>query len=249
VLSALPGGHLGRRHGSPPALVVALHGWRRTSADFDAVLAGLDAAAPDLPGFGAAGPPPAPWDAAEYAAAVLPICAEDGAVVLVGHSFGGKVAVVLAARQPDCVRGLVLSGVPLMRPPSAPAPRTPWRFRAARGLNRARLLSDARLEARRRHSGSEDYRAATGVMRNVLVRSLAETSDGTYREALRAVACPVELVWGERDTAAPLEIAEAAVALARDARLTVVPGGGHLTPTDAPAALRAAIDRLTGQVA
>jgi len=247
VLSALPGGNLGRRHGAPPARVVALHGWRRTGADFDTVLAGLDAVAPDLPGFGTAAPPPAPWGAADYAASVAPLCAEDGPVVVIGHSFGGKVAAVLAAREPDRVRGLVLCGVPLMRPASAPAPRTPWRHRAARALNRAGLLSDERMEERRRRSGSEDYRAASGVMRDVLVRSLAETSSGALRDALSAVRCPVELVWGECDTAAPVEIAEEAVALLADARLTVLPGGGHLTPTEAPAALRAVIDGLLGR--
>jgi pimeloyl-ACP methyl ester carboxylesterase len=132
-----------------------------------------------------------------------------------------------------------------MRPASAPAPKTPLGYRVARALHRLGLLSDARMEARRRHSGSDDYRAATGVMRDVLVRSLAETDDGTYRRALGDLTCPVELVWGERDTAAPVEIAEQAKALVRDARLTVLPGVGHLLPTEAPAAVRDAIDRLT----
>ncbi|HVM66821.1 MAG TPA: alpha/beta hydrolase [Acidimicrobiales bacterium] len=249
MLSALPGGNLGRRHGSPPAAVVTLHGWRRTSGDFDAVLAGLDAAAPDLPGFGAAAPPPTAWGAADYAESVLPLCEEDGPVVLLGHSFGGKVAVVLAARHPQRVRGLVLTGVPLMRPASSSAPQPSWSYRAARAMHRLHLLSDERMEARRRRSGSADYQAATGVMRDVLVRSLAETGDGTYRRALTEVACPVELVWGEHDTAAPLGIAEEALTHVSDGRLTVVPGGSHFVPTEAPAVLRAALDRMSALTA
>jgi pimeloyl-ACP methyl ester carboxylesterase len=220
---------------------VALHGWRRSSADFDAVLAGLDAIAPDLPGFGAAAPPPTAWGAADYARAVAPVCAEGPPVVLVGHSFGGKVAVMLATAHPDRVRGLLLTGVPLT---AAPPPRTAWPYRLARRLNRLGLISHDRLEARRRVSGSDDYRAATGVMRDVLVRSLAETRDGTYLRALAEVRCPVELVWGELDTAAARPGPADLTGVAAGARLTVLPGVGHLTPTEASAQLRSTLDRL-----
>jgi pimeloyl-ACP methyl ester carboxylesterase len=244
VLSALPGGLLGRRHGLPPATVVALHGWRRTSKDFDAVLAGLDAAAPDLPGFGATAPPVAVWGAADYAAAVLPVCAEGPPVVVLGHSFGGRVAVMLAAAHPDRVCALVLTGVPLGPSPGARQRRASRSFRVARRLNQLRLLSDDRMEARRHQSGSDDYRAARGVMRDVLVRAVAETTEGAYRLPLGAIRCPVELVWGEHDTTAPPAVAEEAAALLSDPRLTILRGVGHLTPTDAPSALRAALDRL-----
>jgi pimeloyl-ACP methyl ester carboxylesterase len=243
VLSALPGGLFGARHGDPPAGVVALHGWRRTHTDFDAVLAGYPAAAPDLPGFGATPAPPAAWGSADYAAAVLPLCQEGPPVVLVGHSFGGKVAVALAAAHPDRVAALVLTGAPLLRPAGQPRPRPSLAHRVARGLHRAGLLSDARMEARRQAGGSDDYRAAVGVMRDVLVRSIAEMDDGTYRRELGGLTCPVELVWGERDTAAPPAVAHEAATLVGGATVTVVPGVGHHLPTEAPDALRAAIDR------
>jgi pimeloyl-ACP methyl ester carboxylesterase len=78
-------------------------------------------------------------------------------------------------------------------------------------------------------------------MREVFVRSIRETDDGTLRAAYEALRCPVELVWGDRDTAAPLAIAKEAAAILASAHLTVLPGVGHLTPTEAPDALRAAI--------
>jgi pimeloyl-ACP methyl ester carboxylesterase len=243
VLSALPGGLLGVRHGQQPARVVALHGWRRTSADFAAVLAGIDAVAPDLPGFGAAPAPEAVWGSADYAEAILPLCEEGGPVVVVGHSFGGRVAVMLAAAHPAVVAGLVLTGTPLWRPAGAGTPRPPLRYRVARQLHRVGLVGDAQMERQRRRTGSEDYRAATGVMRDVLVRVIAETNDGTYRRALATIGCPIDLVWGELDTSAPADVAREAETVTGTARVTLLPGIGHLTPTEAPSALADAISR------
>lgn len=240
MLKSFAGGRLfGALHGTPPPRVLALHGWGRTHRDFDAVLSGLDALALDLPGFGATPPPDEPWGAAAYAAAVAP--ALDGPAVVVGHSFGGRVAVHLATAHPELVRGLVLTGVPLVRVEGArrrpPAPA----FRLARALHRRGLVGDERMERLRQRYGSADYRAAQGVMRAVHVRAVNET----YEAELRSVQCPVELLWGADDADVSPAVAEAAAALLDGrARLTVVPGVGHLVPTAAPDAVRAAVERL-----
>ena len=245
MLTSLAGGRLlGARYGAAPARVVALHGWRRTHADFADVLAGLDAVAPDLPGFGATAPPDTRWGAAEYAGAVAAVVADESPpLVIVGHSFGGRVATMLAANRPELVSALVLSGVPLAPPRGSPAPRPPWRYRAAKTLARTGIVRPERLERSRQRHGSEDYRTATGVMRDVLVTVIAETNDGTYMKALAQTTCPVELVWGERDAVAPPSVAMEAASALPHARLTVVPGIGHLTRLEAPAALREAIER------
>ena len=242
MLTTFDDGRLfGAATGSAAPWVLALHGWRRTHRDFDGVLAGLDAVALDLPGFGASPPPPEGWGAAEYAkavTAVLPAMAER--VVVLGHSFGGRVAVHLAAAEPNRVAALVLTGVPLLRPPGTGTRTKPaLAFRIGRALHARRLLSEDRMEQLRQKYGSEDYRLATGVMRAVHVRAVNET----YEEQLRLVRGPVELVWGDNDTAAPLAVAEEAAKLLADARLTVLPGAGHLTPLTEPAALTAALER------
>lgn len=233
------GSIFGEVFGTSPPRVLALHGWGRTSADFHTVLKGLDAIAIDLPGFGASPPPPRAWGAADYATALLPTLAACATpVTIIGHSFGGRVAVHLGATHPDLIRGLVLTGVPLLRPPG-PSAKSPRRFRLAKRLHALGLLSDEQMEVRRRRSGSADYRAASGVMREVLVRAIAED----YREQLGALSCPVELVWGQNDTAAPVSMAEEAASLLGPlARLSVLPGVGHDTLAEAPGAVRAAID-------
>lgn len=223
-----------------PASVLALHGWGRTSHDFAATLEGMDAVALDLPGFGATPPPPEPWGAAEYARAVGSVLDEMAApVVVVGHSFGGRVAAHLAAGRPEQVGGLVLAGVPLLRRADVPRRRPALAYRVGRALHRRGLVPDARMEALRQRYGSTDYRAATGVMRAVHVRVVNET----YEEQLGAITCPVELVWGDDDAEVPVSVAESATRLLADAQLHVVRGAGHHTPVTAPGALRDAIER------
>lgn len=242
MLKAFADGRLfGVASGSGRPSVLALHGWARTSEDFAAVVRGLDAVALDLPGFGATPPPPKAWGAAGYAAAVAEVLDDMATpIVVIGHSFGGRVAVHLAAARPDAVAGLVLTGAPLVRRPGATARRPALAYRVGRALHRRGLLPEARMDALRRHYGSRDYLAATGVMRGVHVTVVNET----YEEQLAAVRCPVELVWGDDDAEVPVAVAEAARPFLHAAMLTLVPGAGHLTPLSAPQALHDAARRL-----
>ena len=241
-LTSLADGLLfGERYGSGPVRVVALHGWGRDRRDFRRVLEGFDAMAVDLPGFGAAPPPGEPVGAAGYAGVVAAWLERlDGPQVLVGHSFGGRVAVVLAATRPELVAGLVLAGVPLLHRLDRTARRPSLVYRLVRLANRAGLVSDERLEREKRRRGSADYRAATGVMRDTLVRVVNES----YEDYLPDVACPVRMVWGAVDSEVPLEVAQRAGALLKDADLDVVAACGHDVPRAAPDRIRAAIEAL-----
>jgi pimeloyl-ACP methyl ester carboxylesterase len=241
MLKTFAGGRLfGESHGQGAAWVLALHGWMRSHRDFDEVLEGIDAIAVDLPGFGAAPAPSEAWSTAQYADWMAPVLEEmTPRPVLLGHSFGGRVAVHLAARHPDRIGALVLSAVPHLVRDGRPGPKPPPGFRLGKALYRRGLIGQNRMETMRRRYGSADYRAAEGVMRDVLVKAVNET----YDRQLAAYPGPIELVWGEDDDQAPLAAASAAVEACVDGHLVTLPGVGHFTPSQAPAALRAAILR------
>jgi pimeloyl-ACP methyl ester carboxylesterase len=73
-------------------------------------------------------------------------------------------------------------------------------------------------------------------MRAVLVRAVNES----YERDLRAIRCPVELVWGAGDTEVPVDVAERAAEVLADARVTEIPDADHFTALRSPA-LREAI--------
>jgi pimeloyl-ACP methyl ester carboxylesterase len=248
ALSSFVGGRLwGVRYGDGPPWVLALHGWARDHRDFEGVLGGFDAVAVDLPGFGASPEPPGPWSTSEYArvlAAVLDECFGE-VVVVVGHSFGARVAVRLAADRR--VAALVLTGAPLAPPPGRRPARPALAFRAVRALRRAGLVSEARMEAARHRHGSQDYKTASPTMRGVLVKAVAETASGAYLPALGAFlgrGGGLELVSGELDQVAPIAGVEQWLAARQgDFFTTVVPGAGHLVSPPVAEALAEALAR------
>jgi pimeloyl-ACP methyl ester carboxylesterase len=225
------------RIGTGPAEVVALHGWARTREDLIGALTGFNAVAFDLPGFGSSPEPSTAWGSEAYAVLVAEALATLGRPqVVLGHSFGGRVAVRLAARWPELVSGLVLTGVPLFERTSSPA----MPYQVVRWANRRGLVPASWMEKARQRYGSDDYLRATGTMRSILVRMVNEH----YDEDLARISCPVELVWGEDDTAAPPEFAERACAMLDKAHLQVLEHIGHMTPLAAPGALHDAVGRL-----
>lgn len=237
AIQALADGRvLAERIGGAPARVVALHGWGRSGSDFTGLLAGLDALAIHLPGFGPTEPPAAVWGTEDYARLVADAIEPLGPVVLVGHSFGGRIAVRLAATRPELVSGLVLTGAPLVR--LAPATKPTLSYRIAKSLNRIGLIPDSVMEARRKKAGSADYNAAQGIMRDIMVKTVNEN----YDDDLARISVPTWLVWGENDTAAPTAAGKVASERIRGARWTVVPGEAHLLTPVLSAAVRAAVE-------
>jgi pimeloyl-ACP methyl ester carboxylesterase len=131
---------------------------------------------------------------------------------------------------------LVLTGVPLLDREGRRR-RPKLAFRMGRRLHDLGVISDRRMESLRNKHGSPDYRAAQGVMRQVFVRLLSEQ----YGTVLEQLTLPVTLLWGADDTEVPVEVAQRATTLLSSSQLIVRPGAGHLTPTEIPTDLRAAI--------
>lgn len=231
------GGHdtrmLERGSGAP---VVVLHGWGGRIESMMPVITCLETAfrvlSFDLPGFGQALPPRGTWGTPDYAAFVRDLLGEAGVgrAHFVGHSYGAKTSLYLAACHQELVDKLVLVGSSGLR--SAPSMQVRTR-RAASKLAKAAGAFGAPGEALRRRIhdriASTDYKEA-GAMRPILVRVVNED----LKPFLPRVAAPTLLVWGSEDDAVPLAHARAMERLIPDAGLVVFEGAGHFAYLDEP---------------
>jgi pimeloyl-ACP methyl ester carboxylesterase len=157
----------------------------------------------DLPGFGEAPVPPSDWSTINYTDLVQQYVLErlTGTVILVGHSFGGRVSVRLAARRLTPIVGLVMMGVPGL--PQSPLSRQGVRRQAIRWLRRVLiaakpLIGEKPIQWHTRKYASKDYVDA-GALRSVFVKVVNED----LTESASAVACPTLLLWGTDDAETP----------------------------------------------
>lgn len=145
-------------------------------------------------------------------------------VVVFGHSFGGRVALSLAERYPEMVAELLLAGVPLLR---RSPPRVSLVYRGVRSLARRGLLPEKAMDWARQRYGSSDYRAASGIMREVLVRVINED----YTETMRKITVPVTVIAGTSDEVVPIDVVREASELFAHCRMVEIAGASHLDLT------------------
>ncbi len=219
--------------------IVILHGWGKTLETLrplGELLVSDDTRVylVDLPGFGLS---PLPhqasndgggWSTDDYATRVLSFLTETvkAPCTLVGHSFGGRISVRIAVRQPDIVHSLVLMashGIPRERTTQEQIRLTYIRLLSQVSKKIDSLLS---LETFKKYFapkfGSADYKAA-GELRKTLVKTVNED----LTDLARTIVAPTLLLWGENDTETPVSIAKKFRSLIRNSSLFLFPNKGH----------------------
>jgi pimeloyl-ACP methyl ester carboxylesterase len=187
----------------------------------------------DLPGFGGTQLPPEPWTAPDYACWIVQYLdqAHLHSVFLIGHSFGGRIGLVLGADYPERVRKIVLSNSAGVRlPPSlklrlyAVGRRVLLTILCLPGLDRAKQRVKTYL---RRKFGSPDYLRAgplTETFKRVVNQDLTSYA--------RRVQAPTLLFWGDRDMETPLAAGRVLEREMPDAALILFGGAGHFAYLD-----------------
>ncbi len=219
--------------GSGP-LVLLLHGWGANITLFRSIIDLLKEKytilAPDLPGFGESEEPKEPWCVDDYVDFVLEFLKDfptDHLIVL-GHSFGGRVIIKLASRKtPFTLDKVILVDAAGVKPKKTFRQKLRQRiFKIAKKILSLKfmqkLFPDA-LDNWRKRAGSADYNAASPIMRQTLVRVVNED----LCDLMPNVKCPTLLVWGENDDATPLSDGQTMERLMPEAALVPIKNAGH----------------------
>lgn len=225
--------------------VVLMHGWgcdHSTVASIaNAVNSKMKVYSLDLPGHGKSDEPPAPWGIEDFTQLVEEFIRKMDlkSPVLIGHSFGGRISILLSSRN-DVEKVVLVDAAGIKPRRSLKYYFKVYSFKAARktlpyivGKKKAGKI----IDSWRGKAGSADYRSSSPMMRAVM--SICVNED--LKHVMSDIKAPTLLVWGENDTATPISDAKTMERLIPDAGLVSFPGCGHYSFLDNPGQFRAVI--------
>lgn len=233
----------------PP--IVILHGWGLSSARFNPLvgqlrLLGYTVFAPDLPGFGESAMPINPWGLKDYVEFVDRYLHKNSITlpILIGHSFGGRVALKYQVLYPKKTKALILTGTPGFTP-VAKRKIVFFTMLAKVGKVFVALLPFPEFKQSLRRwyyyvAGARDYYRASGVMRDIFKMVVGEE----LVTSMLAIDCPCLLLWGQQDIIVPTAVASKMVQIIDGAKLVVIPEADHGLPYKMPEVFAAEVDKF-----
>ena len=200
--------------------IVLLHGWGQNIQMMEPIgnnLSDYYITILDLPGFGNSSEPSDALTIYDYKE-ILRKFLENLKIenpIIMGHSFGGRIAICYAAEEK--VEKLVLFGSPCVR-----HERKNTKEKVLKGLKKLPGMNKIG-EYMKKYIGSDDYKKASPIMREIVVNTVNEDLSDCAKE----IKCPTLLIWGTLDTAAPIEEAKELEKLLVDGALIELEGCTH----------------------
>jgi pimeloyl-ACP methyl ester carboxylesterase len=211
--------------------IVLLHGWGVDSKTFETTHKHLEknfrVYSLDFPGFGESGEPPKPWGVEQYADFLAAFLKENNIEdpILIGHSFGCRVSIYHASREK--VRKLIFTGGAGIKPKRKPVYYIKvYTYKFSKNLLKLPILnnySEQLLTKLKSKMGSADYKNVSGVMQQTFVKVVNED----LKFLMPKIKAPTLLIYGENDTATPVEDGKTMEKLIPDAGLVVMKNVGH----------------------
>ena len=196
----------------------------------------------EFPGFGTSDEPKEPWgvdDFADFFLEFMKTLQIDNATLL-GHSFGGRVIIKLCNRENI---GFVINNVIFVDAAGIKAKLSGKKRRKVRRYKFIKKIVSWKpihamfpelIDDWKSRQGSEDYRNASPMMKQCMVKAINED----LTELLPGIRQEVLLIWGDNDTATPLSDAKLMEAKIPNNGLVVLSPAGHYSFLDQPVVFR-----------
>lgn len=221
--------------GAGDRIVVILQGWGTEMSLYDSMAASISSDYRviqfDFPGFGGSDEPREPWAVDDYADFFLQLMdkLQINKATLIGHSYGGRVIIKLASRAalPFDIERIVLVDSAGILPV-----KTPKQLRKIRRYKRLKKfysnpviyrIFHKQIDAWRDKQGSADYRNASPMMKQCMVKAVNED----LTDLLPLIKQDTLLIWGENDTATPVSDGKFMEQRIPNAGLAVISNAGH----------------------
>ena len=224
-----------KESGTGDETVVILQGWGTHMGIYDSIAGVLSSKYRviqfDFPGFGDSQEPETPWDVSDYADFFVDFmrAVDIKKATLMGHSYGGRVIIKLASGRdlPFQIDKIVLIDSAGVLPV-----KTKKQLRKIKRYKRLKRfyanpvvykLFKKSIDAWKDRQGSEDYRNASPIMKQCLVKAVNED----LTELLPHITAETLLIWGSLDTATPLSDGRLMEEKIPNAGLAVINNAGH----------------------
>lgn len=218
--------------------VLLLHGWGANIDTmmpiFNLLVKNFRAYAIDFPGFGQSEEPREVFGVYDYARITKKFIDnfDMDEVILIGHSFGGRVSIVLSSQYKNLVKKMILiDSAGLIPKRGAKYYIKVYSFKVLRALYNTLFFwvdKKERMEKFYKKFGSTDYQNSSGIMRKILVKVVNED----LKPLLKEIEASTLLIWGDKDTATPLYMGKIMENEIRDSGLVVLEGAGHYSYLD-----------------
>ena len=218
--------------------IVLFHGWGANKEAFTPIINKLSAymrvVALDFPGFGKSDEPKEVWDVNAYAEFMKKFIKKadlEGAIWL-GHSFGGRVIIKLFEKMDIKPKKIVLVDSAGIKPKRGPDYYVKvYSYKLGKKVLKLPLINKTGLYERLvKNAGSSDYKVLSNNMRATMSKVVNED----LRNYLPSINVPTLLIWGDKDTATPLNDAKIMNKLLPDSGIVVLEGAGHFSYLDYP---------------
>ncbi len=228
--------------GSGEETAVILQGWGTDLGVYDSVANAINekyrVVQFDFPGFGGSDEPREAWDVDAYADFFCDFMKSlgIGKATLIGHSYGGRVIIKLASRESipfEIDRIVLIDSAGIVPEKTAAQKRKIRRYKALKkvmNLKFVETLFPELVEDWRSRQGSADYRNATPMMRQCMVKAVNED----LRHLLPKIKQDTLLIWGDLDTATPISDAKMMEEMIPNSGLAVLSGTGHFSFLEQP---------------